>query len=174
MLSSTSVSSIGNIHRRVIVFPFRVPGSGSVWCSERSRGGLRVDLAVRAIWVADGFFFTNKQCKGAKDSSQMVWGWLWQKAPTQSFIRPCRSMLHTDRGPVVYDEVPKKLEQKWDQMIHLSCSGRWKTWMLFFPGALNFLWLTQNFCQVCVWRYLRCWVLNRPKPQTRILHKCTP
>lgn len=93
MLSSTSVSSIGNIHRRVIVFPFVVRSSGSVWCSERSRGGIRVDLTANAIWMADGFFFTSEHSARER---RTVWDWLWQKALTRSFIRLCRSMLDAD------------------------------------------------------------------------------
>lgn len=99
MLSITSVSSIGNIHRRVIVFPFVVPSSGSVWWSE----GVSLD---------GGWIFLSKwtQCRGAKDSSQVVSDWLWQKALPQSFSRLCRLML--EPGPSVWTSSLWRCAQK--------------------------------------------------------------
>lgn len=94
MLSSTSVSPIGNIHRCVIVFTFVV----QVQCvrQQRSRGGVRVTPPVDAVdgeWI---FLYERIQWTGWKDSSQVVWGWLWQKAFAQSFMCPCTAILDTD------------------------------------------------------------------------------
>lgn len=114
MLSSTSVSSIGNIHRRVIVFPFVVPSSGSVWCSERSRGGVRVDLAVSAIWMADGFFFTSEHSARERRTPLRSFetGFDGRLSLDPSYVSAdrCWTLIRV-RGPVVYDDVPKELKQ---------------------------------------------------------------
>lgn len=64
-----------------------------MWCSERSRGGVSVERDLDGGWI---FPYKWAQCKGAKDSSRIVWDRLWQKAVAQLFIRLCRSMLDTD------------------------------------------------------------------------------
>lgn len=101
MLSSTSISSTGNIHRRVIVFPFVVPS-----VVERSCGGVRVGLAVHAIWMdfslqmntvqgSEGLLsdplrlaLTKGSRSGVQSSVQVDAG-RWSKCVTQLFMTTC-------------------------------------------------------------------------------------
>lgn len=64
MLSSTSVSSTGNIHRCVILFPFVVSSSGSVCGAAK---GAATAFRVNAIGVEGVLFFSSQNEHGARE-----------------------------------------------------------------------------------------------------------
>lgn len=171
MLSSTSVSSIGNLHRRMLFlyfFPF---------CSSEFRFSVvqRMETRWRRRDLDGGWIFLYKwtQCRGAKDSSQTVWDWL---SLNRSYVWWCGWMPDTDPstwtgclGRRAQKAEAKKREIKWLIFLVLADERREGS---IFPRALDSLRPTQKFCQVRVWRYLR--VLNWPKPQTQIFAQVHP
>lgn len=141
MLSSTSVSSTGNIHRRVIVFPFVVPSvvqrKESRWSPRGTRPGWRMDFSLQMNTVQGSEGLLSDRLRPA-------------------LTKGCRSIVHTsvqiDAG---------HWSQCMDQLVMTMSPKSWSKseikWFFFSQSSQLFM------TDAEVWRYLRCWVLNWAK-----------
>lgn len=172
MLSSTSVSPIGNIHRCVIVFTFVVQRKESAAASAW--------LGPSMQWMAIGFSFTNKysEREGRTPLGSFGAGFDQRLSLNRSCVRVQRFWtLIPVCGPVDCDDVPKKNWSKseidWFISVVLPDEKK-KMAKALFHRALNSLWPTRRLRQVCALRYLRRRVMNWPKARTRLSHKHKP
>lgn len=175
MLSSTSVSSIGNIHRRVIVFFFFFPFCTSEfrfsvvqrkeprWRQRDLDGGWIFPLQMNTVQGSEGLLSDGLRLASTKGSRSIVHtsddaGWMLDTDPSTWTGCLWRRAQKAEA---------KKVRSKW--FIFLVLADEICECSFFPPLELSTLYdRRRSSVKVRVWRYLRCWVLNWPKPQTGI------